>query len=85
MGRSRCIFSLALEIKKNQKNPGKKVCSNSVRIVISYSLSRENVIFATPKTPLEKSNDLHKLMSLEDLEDFPWGTCSGRQFFGFDP
>ena len=75
-------FLLGLRNKKNQRNPAKNVRSNSVRIVISYSLSRENAIFATPKTPLEKSNDLHKLMS---LEDFPWGTCSGRQFFGFDP
>ena len=76
-------FLLGLRIKiKNKKNPAKNVRSNSVCIVISSSLSRENAIFATPKTPLEKSNDLRKLMS---LDDFPWGTCSGRQFFGFDP
>ena len=65
-----------------KKNPAKNICPNSVPIVIPCSLSRENAIFATLITPLEKSNDLHKLMS---LEDFHWGTSSGRQFFGFDP
>ena len=62
---------------------------NSVHIVIPYSLSRENAIFATLITPLEKSNDLRNLIS---LEEFSCGTSSGRSFlryfflfFGCDP
>ena len=50
-----------------EKKPAKNVRPNSVPIVISCSLSRENAIFATLIAPLEKSNDLHKLMSLEDF------------------
>ena len=65
-----------------EKKPAENVRPDSVPIVIPYSLSMENAIFATLITPLEKSNDLCKLMPLEDV---PWGTSSGRQFFGFDP
>ena len=64
------------------KKPAKNVRPNLVPIVIQYSLSRENAIFAKPITSLEKSNDLRKLILWKKL---PWGTCSGRQFFGFDP
>ena len=66
---------------RKKKTPEKAVPPNSVHIVIPYILSRENVIFATPITALEKSNDLTEPIC---LEDFPWGTSSVRQFFGFD-
>ena len=76
-------FLLGLRKKETlEKKPAKNVRPNSVHMVIPYSLSRENAIFATLITPLEKSNDLRNLIS---LEEFPCGTSSGRQFFGFDP
>ena len=76
-------FLLGLRKKETlEKKPAKNVRPNSVHIVIPYSLSRENAIFATLITPLEKSNDLRNLIS---LEEFPCSTSSGRQFFGFDP
>ena len=76
-------FLLGLRKKETlEKKPAKNVRPNSVHIVIPYSLSRENAIFATLITSLEKSNDLRNLIS---LEEFPCRTSSGRQFFGFDP
>ena len=83
-------FLLGLRKKETlEKKPAKNVRPNSVHIVIPYSLSRENAIFATLITPLEKSNDLRNLIS---LEEFSCGTSSGRSFlryfflfFGCDP